>query len=328
MLSQGCRSAYNLPMAPKLLGLHHVTATVDDAQADLDFCIELLGMRLVKKTVNFDNHNVYHFYYGDEAGHPGTIWTTFPYKGYGVRVGSKGSGQVVATSFSVPAFSMAFWRDRLKTAKVDIVELDPRFDEEVIRFDDPSGLIFELIGTKRDERQPWTGSGVGAGEAIRGIHSVSMVVKSAGATVAFMTNTLGYRVVSKAGKRTRLAAGIDAPGHYIDVVDDFSAQPGINGVGTVHHVAMAIETAEEQTALQAELLAAGVGVTDIRDRTYFTSIYFREPGGVLFEVATMKPGFTFDEELSSLGRALRLPPWEEPHRPAIEANLAKVTYRS
>jgi glyoxalase family protein len=222
---------------------------------------------------------------------------------------------------------MAFWRDRLKTSGVGIVELDPRFDEEVIRFDDPSGLIFELIGTRRDERQPWTGSGVAASEAIRGIHGVTMLVKSAGATVAFMSKTLGYRVVSKAGKRTRMVAGIDAPGHYIDVVEDFSANPGINGIGTVHHVAMAIGTAEEQVKLQADLVAAGVGVTDVRDRTYFTSIYFREPGGVLFEVATMKPGFTVDEDAASLGRELRLPPWEEQHRASIEANLAPVTYR-
>ena len=314
-------------MPPSIVGLHHVTATVDEAQADLDFCIDLLGLRLVKKTVNFDNHNVYHFYYGTELGAPGTIWTTFPYHGYGVRAGSKGSGQVVATSFSVPAFSMAFWRDRLKTAKVAVVELDPRFDEEVIRFDDPSGLIVELIGSKRDDRTQWLGGGVGVSEAIRGIHSVTMLVKSAGATIAFMSKILGYRVVSKAGKRTRMGAGSDAPGHYIDVVEDFSAHPGINGLGTVHHVAMAIATAEEQAALQAELLAAGVGVTDVRDRTYFTSIYFREPGGVLFEVATMKPGFTIDEDAASLGRELRLPPWEEQHRASIEANLASVTYR-
>lgn len=314
-------------MPPKILGLHHVTATVDDAQADLDFCLDLLGMRLVKKTVNFDNHNVYHFYYGTEFGAPGTIWTTFPYKGYGVRVGSKGTGQVVATSFSVPAASMAFWRKRLQAADVRLTELDDRFGEEVVRFDDPSGLIFELIGSKSDARAPWTGNGVGEAEGIRGIHSVSMLVKSAGATIAFMSTALGYRIVEKAGKRTRMAAGTDAPGHFIDVVEDFAAHPGINGVGTVHHVAMAIDTAEEQERIQAELLAAGVGVTDVRDRTYFTSIYFREPGGVLFEIATMKPGFTVDEPAESLGKALKLPPWEEQHRAAIEANLATVTYR-
>jgi glyoxalase family protein len=314
-------------MAPKILGLHHVTATVDDAQADLDFCIDLLGLRLVKKTVNFDNHNVYHFYYGDEAGHPGTIWTTFPYKGYGVRVGAKGSGQVVTTSFSVPAASMPFWRARLQAAKVAVAELDPRFGEQVIRFDDPSGLIFELIGSTRDARDPWTGNGVGAGEAIRGLHSVTMLVRTAGLTTAFMSTVLGWRNVAKDGKRTRMAAGGDAPGHFIDVVEDYSAPAGINGVGTVHHVAMAIGTGEEQEKIQQELLTSGVGVTDVRDRCYFTSIYFREPGGVLFEIATMKPGFDVDEPMESLGRALKLPPWEEPHRPSIEANLVNVTYR-
>ena len=315
-------------MTPKILGLHHVTATVDDAQADLDFCIELLGMRLVKKTVNFDNHNVYHFYYGNELGAPGTIWTTFPYKGYGVRAGTQGhrpGGRHVVLSAGVFA-----WRSGaidLKTAKVAITELEPRFGEEVIGLTTHRGLLFELIGTKRDAREPWTGGEVGTSEAIRGIHSVTMLVKSAGSTIAFMSTALGYRIVEKAGKRTRMAAGTDAPGHYIDVVEDFSAHPGINGLGTVHHVAMAIETAEEQVKLQSDLLAAGVGVTDVRDRTYFTSIYFREPGGVLFEVATMKPGFTFDEDAASLGRELKLPPWEEQHRASIEANLAPVNYR-
>ncbi len=314
-------------MTPSILGLHHVTATVDDAQADLDFCIDLLGLRLVKKTVNFDNHNVYHFYYGNELGNPGTIWTTFPYQGYGVRVGSKGTGQVVATSFSVPASSMAFWRARLNAAEVRLTELDAHFGDDVVRFEEPSGLLFELIGAKRDERAPWTGNGVGEAEAIRGIHSVTMLVKSAGATVQFMSTALGYRIVATEGKRTRLATGIDAPGHYIDVVEDFSAQPGINGVGTVHHVAMAIGTAEEQENIRAQLLAAGVGVTEVRDRTYFTSIYFREPGGVLFEIATIKPGFMVDEPAESLGKDLKLPAWEEQYRASIEANLARVKYR-
>ena len=314
-------------MAHKILGLHHVTATVDDAQADLDFCINLLGMRLVKKTVNFDNHNVYHFYYGNELGQPGTIWTTFPYKGYGVRVGAKGAGQVVTTAFSVPASSMSYWRARLQAANVAIAELAPRFGEEVLRFEDPSGLVFELIGSTRDERQPWTGNGVGAAEAIRGIHSVTMLVRTAGFTTTFMATTLGWHKVTKDGKRTRMAAGGDAPGHFIDVLEDYSAATAVNGVGTVHHVAMAIGTAEEQQAIQQELLKSGVGVTDVRDRCYFTSIYFREPGGVLFEIATMKPGFTIDEDAAALGRDLKLPEWEEQYRASIEANLANVSYR-
>lgn len=314
-------------MPPRILGLHHVTATVDEAQADLDFCIELLGMRLVKKTVNFDNHNVYHFYYGTEVGAPGTIWTTFPYKGYGVRDGVKGAGQVVTTAFSVPTGSLEFWRHRLKEKGVVVADIEAYFKEPAIAFNDPSGLRFELIANDRDARAPWSDGGISASAAIRGLHSVTMLVKSAGSTVHFMTDTLGYRILDKEGRRTRLMAGGEAPGHYIDVVEDFSAHPAINGIGTVHHVAMAIGTAEEQAAFRDQLLAEGVGVTDIRDRQYFTSIYFREPGGVLFEIATMKPGFTVDEPKESLGKDLKLPPWEEPHRSSIEKNLATVSYR-
>ena len=314
-------------MPHPILGLHHVTATVDDAQRDLDFCLDLLGMRLVKKTVNFDNHDVYHFYYGTERGLPGTIWTTFPYKGHAVRTGVKGAGQVATTSFSVPAASLAFWRGRLKERGVACRDVESRFGEEAIRIDDPSGLWFELVATDRDPRTPWTGNGVGAGEAIRGLHSVTLLVRSLGSTRELMTGLLGYRVVDEVENRTRVAAGGDRPGHFMDIVVDREADAAVNGIGTVHHVAMAISTDDEQRRLRDELLRAGLHVTDIRDRCYFQSIYFREPGGVLFEVATIQPGFTADEDLSSLGRALMLPPWEEQHRSAIEANLPPVEYR-
>ena len=313
-------------MPPAILGLHHVTATVDEAQPDLDFCIELLGLRLVKKTVNFDNHNVYHFYYGTEFGAPGTIWTTFPYAGYGVRVGAKGAGQVVTTVFSVPNGSLEFWRDRLRKAGVASNDLESHFGEPAIGFNDPSGLHFELIATDRDSRTPWTAV-VESSAAVCGLHSVQMMVRQAQPSIDFVTNILGYRVIGRSGNRTRVAANGDAPGHLIDVIEDNDAKTAVNGLGTVHHVAMAIATAEEQLQLRDELARLGVGVTDIRDRTYFTSIYFREPGGVLFEVATMKPGFAVDEDASSLGRDLKLPPWEEQHRRSIEKNLAPVTYR-
>ena len=313
-------------MPPRILGLHHVTATVDEAQADLDFCIELLGLRLVKKTVNFDNHNVYHFYYGTELGAPGTIWTTFPYKGYGVRVGAKGAGQVVSTAFSVPVGSLEFWRGRLRTAGVAWSDIEAHFGEPAIAFNDPSGLHFELIATARDERAPWAGV-IAKDAAIRGIYNVTMMVRQAGPSVEFLTTILGYRLVGVDGHRTRVAANGGGPGQVLDVVEDPDAKTAVNGIGTVHHVAMAIATAEEQIAIRDQLAALGVGVSDVRDRTYFTSIYFREPGGVLFEIATMKPGFTSDEDASSLGRGLKLPPWEEQHRPSIEANLAVVTYR-
>ena len=313
-------------MTPRILGLHHVTATVDEAQPDLDFCVELLGLRLVKKTVNFDNHNVYHFYYGNELGEPGTIWTTFPYAGYGVRVGAKGAGQVVTTCFSVPTGSLEFWRHRLRENAVVSSDLETHFGEPAIGFSDPSGLRFELIANDGDTRKPWTEM-IGAKSAIHGIHSVQMMVRQAQPSVDFLTSMLGWHLVGTSGPRTRLAAGGDAAGHLIDVIEDNDAKSAVNGLGTVHHVAMAIETAEEQLAIRDELHRRGVGVTDVRDRCYFTSIYFREPGGVLYEIATMKPGFTVDEDRSTLGRDLKLPPWEEPHRASIEQGLAVVTYR-
>jgi len=314
-------------MTHPILGLHHVTATVGDAQADLDFCLDLLGMRLVKKTVNFDNHDVYHFYYGTERGAPGTIWTTFPYRDRGVRIGVKGAGQVVTTSFSVPAASLDFWRRRLTERRVDVQDGESRFGEDAIRIDDPSGLWFELVATDQDPREPWTGNGVGSAEAIRGLHSVTMAVRSLGRTLELMTGLLGYTVVGENENWTRVVVGGDGPGHAIDIVVSPDAQAAVNGLGTVHHVAMAISTDDEQRRLRDELLRMGLTVTDIRDRCYFQSIYFREPGGVLFEVATIQPGFTADEDVSTLGRALKLPPWEEQYRATIEANLAPVKYR-
>jgi glyoxalase family protein len=223
---------------------------------------------------------------------------------------------------------MDFWRDRLRSHGVGVQDADGRFPgEEVIRFDDPSGLWFELVATERDARAPWTGNGVGAGEAIRGLHGVTLTVRALGPTLALMRDVLGYAVVGEAGNRTRVAAGGDAPGHVVDIEVDPSASAAVNGLGTVHHVAMAIGTPDEQLRLREDLLARGLQVTAVRDRCYFQSIYFREPGGVLFEVATIQPGFTADEDLTALGRALKLPPWEEPHRAAIEASLERVEYR-
>jgi glyoxalase family protein len=314
-------------MTHPILGLHHVTATVDDAQADLDFCIDLLGLRLVKKTVNFDNHDVYHFYYGTERGVPGTIWTTFPYKDHGVRPGVKGAGQVVTTSFSVPSASLSFWRKRFDERHVPAWDAEGRFGEDALRVDDPSGLQFELIGTDRDSRTPWTAGGMTAGEAIRGLHSVTMTVRSLQPTLELMSGLLGYTVVNEREGWTRVEVGGDGPGHAIDIHVDPNAGAAINGLGTVHHVAMAIATGDEQRRLRDELLRQGLRVTDIRDRCYFESIYFREPGGVLFEVATVQPGFTADEDVSELGRGLKLPPWEEPNRRSIEASLPPVEYR-
>lgn len=310
--------------AHPILGLHHVTATVDDAQDDLDFCLGTLGLRLVKKTVNFDNHLVYHFYYGNERGTPGTIWTTFPYKGRGVRVGCKGAGQVTATAFSVPADSLAGWRAHLEARGVAVDAGTPRFGEASLVCTDRSGLRFELVAADHDTRAPWTGGGVAARAAIRGLHGVTLTVHSPERTVELLTTLLGWRVVNEAASYIRLAAGDAAPGRLLDVRHDAAADRAVNGLGTVHHVAMAITSLDEQTRLRRELIQFGCEVTEIRDRCYFTSIYFREPGGVLLEVATVEPGFTVDEDVRDLGRGLKLPPWEESHRSDIERALVPV----
>jgi glyoxalase family protein len=308
-----------------ILGLHHVTATVADAQDDLDFSLETLGLRLVKKTVNFDNHNVYHFYYGDECGTPGTIWTTFPYKGWNVPVGEKGAGQIVATTFSVPAGSMPFWQARLAQHGVDAIEGRPRFHDEVVAFRDSSGLVFEVVASEEDDRESWQ-STINDESAIMGLHSVTFVVRTPQATIDLMTHVLGFTVIDQTDGRIRLAVNGNRPGHIIDVIHDERATPAKNGIGTVHHVAMAIETEAQQLAVREELVQRGFQVTPVRDRQYFKSIYFREPGGVLFEVATMGPGFLIDEDLRNLGRDLKLPPWEEPHRQEIESRLPQIVY--
>ena len=309
-----------------ILGLHHVTATVDDAQDDLDFCLGGLGLRLVKKTVNFDNHHVYHFYYGNAQGAPGTLWTTFPYTGRGVPVGRKGAGQVTVTSFSVPNGSLDVWRKRLGARAVAVTDLAARFGDPVIRFADLSGLTFELIATGRDARTPWVADAFDAADAIRGLHSVTLVVRDAKKTVELMTQLLDCAVVDEMDSRIRLAVNGGGPGRTIDVAHHADAEPAKNGLGTVHHVAMAVGSAEEQLRLRAELLRYGCKVTEVRDRCYFQSIYFREPGGVLFEVATVQPGFAIDEAPASLGRDLKLPPWEEANRADIERELAPVRY--
>jgi glyoxalase family protein len=309
-----------------ILSLHHVTATVDDAQADLDFCLDGLALRLVKKTVNFDNHHVYHFYYGDERGTPGTIWTTVPYANRGVRAGTKGTGQVTVTSFSVPTGSLDFWRERLGRCSVAVTDIEPRFGEPAIAFSDTSGLTFELIAGKRDSRRPWVGEGLDGDTAIRGLHSVTCAVRDPAKTLDLMVRLLGFAVVDEVEGRIRVAVNGGGPGKTIDIVHHSDAQPAINGLGTVHHVAMATEGEGEQIRLREELIQYGCKVTEVRDRCYFKSIYFREPGGVLFEVATIEPGFTADEDLSRLGRDLKLPPWEEPNRADIETALAPVTY--
>jgi glyoxalase family protein len=306
-------------------GLHHVTATVTDAQEDLDFYVKLLGLRLTKKTDNFDNHNVYHFYYGNERGAPSTIMTTFPYKGWGVPVGTKGAGQVTITSFSVPAGSLDFWRRRLAAGNIEHRDAVTRFGEETLEIGDPSGLNVRLVGTVADGREPWVGGEIEVDVAIRGLHSTTLSIREPAATLGFLTDVLGFEVVNEAEGGTLVGIGGGAPGNVLEIADSPDAPGAVNGLGTVHHIAFAISDADEQLRVREELLRTGRNVTEVRDRQYFKSIYFREPGGVLYEIATVGPGFIVDEELDCLGQALKLPPWEEQHRPAIEAGLPAIS---
>lgn len=313
-------------MSFPILGLHHVTATVNEAQPDLDFAVGALGLRLVKKTVNFDNHSVYHFYYGDERGTPGTIWTTFPYSGYGVPVGIKGAGQVTATSFSIPSASLPFWFSRLNERGFSVSDAGGRFDEPVLAVTDPSGLAMELVGTDTDRRTPWIpgASEINNSTAIRGLHSVTMTLLDPAPTLDFMQDFLGYEVIARSHDRTRVGVAGGGPGRTIDLLHNPGAGTAKNGLGTVHHVAMAIESSEDQLRLRSVLLSRRTQVSPVMDRQYFQSIYFREPGGVLFEVATMKPGFTIDESLEMLGNALKLPSNAENRRLEIENDLPLI----
>jgi glyoxalase family protein len=310
-------------MVPDIRSLHHVTATVNDAQEDLDFYCRLLGLRLVKKTVNFDNRGVYHFYYGDRTGTPGTIMTTFPYKGMGVPSGRKGAGQITAIAFSVPPAGLDRWRSRLRSRRVSTGEAT-RFGEEVIGFSDPSGLTIELIGSERDAREPWTIGEVDEGMAIRGIHSLELTIADPGRSLALFTSLLGHTVLQSEGSRTRIGVHGGGPGRTLEILAAPRAAPALNGLGTVHHLALAVATAEDQLAYREAVIALGIPVTEVLDRQYFQSIYFREPGGVLLEIATVSPGFLVDESADDLGQALRLPPWEAANRAAIEAALPAV----
>ena len=305
-------------------GLHHVTATVSGAQEDLDFATGVLGLRLVKRTVNFDNHSVYHFYYGNKEGSPGTIWTTFPYKNHGVPVGQKGLGQITITSFSVPPDSLEFWRSRFEDRELSTDEVPSKFGEESLMVTDPSGLCIELVANRHDARVPWIGGGVPPEAAIRGLHSVTLHSRAPEATRKLLTDLLGFRPVNEMDGRVRMGIGDNVAGKLVDILDSPSAPTARNGLGTVHHVAFAISSEAEQLRVREELVHQGLAVTGVLDRSYFRSIYFREPGGILFEVATIRPGFTLDEELGSLGEALKLPPWEESSRPNIEAALPVV----
>lgn len=302
-----------------LSGIHHVTAIASDPQANVDFYAGLLGLRLVKKTVNFDDPSAYHIYYGDETGTPGSIVTFFYWPG-GAGRGRIGPGQPTRLSFSGASGSLDFWAARLQRHGV-AAKRHLRFGEEVVAFADPDGIPVEIVGAATDTRTGWTQAGIAPEHALRGLHTAELTVHDAAPTERLLTDEMGYRLVRRAGERARFEAGAGGPGAYIDVISDPQTRPGLGGVGTIHHIAWRVADDAAQAAMHERLTRAGFMVSPVRDRNYFRSIYYREHGGILFEIATDIPGFPDDEPVASLGTTLKLPPQFERARAKIEELL-------
>lgn len=307
-------------MEDQILGLHHVTAIAVNAQRNYDFYTKVLGLRLVKKTVNFDDPGTYHFYYGNERGEPGTILTFFPWEDIGK--GRNGTGMATEIAYTVPEGSFEFWKERFGQYKVNSREPVERFGETYLPFADPDGLEMTLIVPKmKDERGPWTTGEVNEEAAIKGFYNVSLTLKYPDATANILTNVLGYRQTGQEGNRYRFLTDAVPAASVIDILTDDKGHSGYNAGGTVHHIAFRVKDEETQMRYREKVLQAGLQATPKIDRDYFFSIYFREPGGVLFEIATENPGFTRDESLSELGSHLKLPKQFEQARNKIEKVL-------
>jgi glyoxalase family protein len=302
------------------MSIHHVTAIAGDPQRNLDFYAGVLGLRLVKLTVNFDDPGSYHLYFGDEAGRPGSILTFFPWPD-GQR-GRQGTGQVGTVSLAIPPVSLGWWIERLLQHGIKYDGPDRRFDEQVLAFADPDGLLLELVATPRvADVAPWADGPVPAEHAVRGTFGATVWEDGDRGTADFLTRLMGFRQVGAEGNRLRFESAATGAGSVVDLrrVPGFWA--GAGGVGTVHHVAFRAASGEAQLEHRARLESAGVEITPVIDRQYFRSVYFREPGGVLFEIATDPPGFTLDEPAAELGTSLKLPPMYEPMRDRIERTL-------
>jgi len=277
---------------------------------------------MVKKTINFDAPDVYHLYYGDETGSPGTILTFFPYAG--LLRGRKGLGQLTYTAFSIPTVSLGYWMDRLREFSIPFSGPHRRFDENYLRFEDYDGVGAEIVATAADRRPGWDNGRVPAEYALRGFHTVSLNQRSVDRTVALLTDPMQHRLVAEENGIFRFEAGAGGSGNFVDVVHAPQDGRALQGAGSVHHVAFSTDTDASQLEIREQLLSAGYQPTAVLDRQYFHSIYYREPGGILFEIATNPPGFAVDEAPESLGAALKLPAWYEPQRTKIEAELPKL----
>ncbi len=305
-----------------ITGIHHITALASDARENVTFYSGVLGLRMIKQTVNFDDPGVYHLYYGDEKGTPGSILTFFPYPG--IRKGMHGTGQVTVTTFSLPLHSVGFWENRLKRFRVPFEKARERLESEVfIGLQDPEGLRLELMFNDRDDRLPYQGGPVPAEYAIRGFFGAEICADRPERTATLLTGKMDHRLIAENGYRTRFAA-LDKPGNYIDILAAPSSVAGKSGHGTIHHIAFSTPGQITQNKLREAIQDFNLHPTPVIDRQYFKSIYFRENGGVLFEIATEGPGFMIDEPIDALGQHLKLPPQYEYRRKEIEALLAPI----
>ena len=307
-------------MGSKILGLHHITAIAGNAKRNLDFYTEVLGQRLVKKTVNFDDPQTYHFYFGNETGTPGTILTFFPWER--VRKGYNGSGMATGIGYAVPKNSLEFWADRFRQFNVKHNEAAERFGEKYLPFEDPDGLKIDLIvPEKDDQRKVWTTSEIDEAVATKGFHSVTLTVKNITPTASVLTDIFGYQLLKQEGNRYRFITDAVDNASVVNIIEAPHLAAGLNAGGTNHHVAFRVKDENSQMEFREKILSKGLSITPKIDRDYFFSMYFREPGGVLFELATDNPGFDRDEPVSELGTHLKLPKQYEGIRSDIEKVL-------
>ncbi len=303
-------------------GIHHVKALSGNAKKNLEFYAGILGLRLVKKTVNFDAPGVYHLYYGDDIGNPGSLITFFLYEG--LVTGRHGKGMLNTTSFSVPLPSIGFWTERLKRFKIPCKDPEERFQNEIVIYlEDMDCLGIELVFNDKDNRKGYTGL-LDEEQAIRGLYGVEIWEEGYERTAGLLTAQLNHRLISEKGNRFRYAAE-DSPGNYVDLVCSPESLKGLSGSGTVHHIAFATKDKNSQQLVRKKIMERSMNPTPVLDRKYFSSIYFREPGGILFEVATEIPGFEVDEDPADLGQDLQLPGWLEKGRQKLESELEPLS---
>ena len=306
----------------KILGLHHITAIASDAQRNYDFYTQTLGFRLVKKTVNFDDPTTYHFYFGNEVGTPGTVLTFFPWAG--MSKGRDGAGMATEIGYSVPKGSLNFWKARFEKLNIRY-NTGEQFGEQYITFEDPDGLKLKLVETKqKDEREVWETDEIKADVAIKGFHTVTLTLNNIKATAAILTEIFGYKQIDKESNLYRYQTDAVENAAIIDLLEMPLAPRGINAGGTNHHIAFRVKDEDTLMAFREKIVAKGHGITEKINRDYFFSLYFREPGGVLFEIATDNPGFATDETVENLGSSLQLPTQHEPMRDKIEKALPSL----